>query len=213
MDRLSAARKKLEAERFARKQCVRQLLIEKATKDLEERNTIADRKEEREYAEITAKKDAEEEEKQRRQRKQMEDIEWSRVEARRIKQEQKSILDKEAAELQEYYEEKAKAVAEEERQKYVDKQRQNIELKEYQKKQAKEIRNRRLAEKGSEQPAEIQMTRSHYEERQKFMRIVESEARKLQSKGTGINLLEKNLAQAYGMKVTYVLYHTYRSRI
>ncbi len=204
LDRLSAARKKLEVERFARKQCVRQLLIEKAIKDLEERNTIADRKEERDYAEITAKKDAKEEEKQRRRQKQLEDIERSRVESRRLKQEQKSILDKETAEVQAYYEEKAKAMAEKERQQHLEKQKRNVELKESQERQAKEIRNRRLDEKGREQPAEIQMTRSHYEERKKFMRMVESEARKLQSKGVGIRLLEKNVAQTYSTKVTCV---------
>ncbi len=202
MDRIAAARKKLEAERFARKQCVRQTLIEKAMKDLNERVATTEKKEEKEYAEITAKQDAEEEEKQRRRQKQLEDIEWSRSESRRLKQEQESILEKEAADLQAYYEQEAKVMAEKEHQQHLERQKRNVELKECQERQAKDIRNRKLAEKVREQPAETQkLTRSHYEEREKFMRMVVNEARQLQSKGLGINLLEKNVAQMYGVKV------------
>ncbi len=202
LDRIAAARKKLEAERFARKQCIRQTLIEKAMKDLNERITTTEKKEEKEYAEITAKQDMEEEEKQRRRQKQLEDIEWSRSESRRLKQEQKSMLEKEATNLEAHYEQKAKVAAEKEHQQHLERQKQNVELKECQERQAKEIRNRKLAEKVREEPTEIQkMTRSHYEEREKFMRMVVNEARQLQRKGLGINLLEKNLAQTYGVKV------------
>ncbi len=203
LDRIAAARKKLEAERFARKQCIRQTLIEKAMKDLKERITSTEEKEEKEYAEIMVKQDEEEEEKQRRRQKQLEDIEWSRSEARRLKQQQKSMLDKEAADLQAQYEQKAKVMAENEHQKNAEIQKQNVELKEYQGRQAKEIRNRKHAERlRKQQPAEIQnMTSSHYEERKKFMRMVVAEARQLQKKGLGMNLLEKNIAQTYGVKV------------
>ncbi len=201
LDRLAAARKKLEIERFTRKQCARQKLIEKAIKDLEERITISDRKEEKEYSEITAKKDAEEEDKQIRRQKQLDDIEWSRVESRRIKKEQKSTLDKEAAELQAYYEQNAKMMADKEHQQYLKKKKRDVELKESQERQAKETRNRRLAEKVHEQSSEVQMIRSHHEERKNFMCMVENEARQLKSKGIRINLLEKNVAQKYGMQV------------
>lgn len=200
LENVARVRKTLEAKRFAARQALRQAMIDRATEELNNMTAITDKREEKEYQEQMAKKDAADAHKAMMRSRQEGAIERSRALSVRMKAERQAMESDEAQKLKDYYQQRAREVAEEDEEAKREQRRRINEIKASQLSQIEEKKEKQMVEKAYKLVQHDRIQAIACQEEERFTDIVAKEAAKMQAAGRDTYMLERVLHSTYGAK-------------
>eukprot|EP00904_Undaria_pinnatifida_P012525 jgi/Undpi1/8402/HiC_scaffold_25.g10870.m1 len=193
LDRAARARKSLEAKRFNERQSVRQAMIDKATRELENTRVVEGKKEEKEAQEQLQKEDDAAARKEQERKKLMEEIDRSReiqIKERAEREEARRVED---VAIKAYFKDRSSEMDRLDRQEEAERLAREKNLRSCQQLQAKQRKAKEMAYQAYETVSHARMLEAQGEEDSRFKKIVHGYIDEFESRGQSTYLLHRTL--------------------